>query len=64
MVLQATGGPLQPYSKRGPVLGDVQVRGEVGQEGLADDDVIRAAVVVQLLMPLLHHASLHRTSMT
>lgn len=38
---------------------NVQVTLQVGYEGLADDNIVRAGVVVQLLMPLLHHASLH-----
>ena len=46
-----------------PVRRDVQVSGQVCQEGLADDDVVGRRVVVQLLVPLLHHAALHVVTM-
>ena len=36
-----------------PVFGHVATVFEVGEEGLADWDVIRSSVVVELLMPLL-----------
>ena len=42
-----------------PVRRYVQVCLYVSNEGLAYDHVIWAGVVVQLLMPLLHHATLH-----
>jgi hypothetical protein len=42
-----------------PVGGHGQVGvGQHGQQGLADADVVGGAVVVQLLVPLLHHAAL------
>ena len=46
---------------------DLADNGMAGEEGevrvgayLADDDVVGAGVVVQLLVPLLHHAALMR----
>ena len=47
-----------PHLEGSPVVADVQVMLQVGNEGLADDNIIRAGVVVQLLVPLLHHSSL------
>ena len=48
----------QLYLQSLPVLADVQIVLYICNEGLADDDVIRAGVVVQLLVPLLHHPPL------
>ena len=42
-----------------PVLGDVHVGLEEGEVSLADDDVVRGGVVVELLVPLLHPDTLH-----
>ena len=46
------------YLQRFPVVADVQVMLQVSYQGLADDNIIWAGVVVQLLMPLFHHSPL------
>ena len=53
-------GPVKPRARLegGPVGGDVQAGVNVGEQRLADDHVVWAGVVVQLLVPLLHHAAL------
>jgi len=48
----------QLYLQSLPVLADIRIMLYICNEGLADDDVIRAGVVVQLLVPLLHHPPL------
>jgi len=50
--------PQQLYLQSLPVLADVQIMLYVCNEGLAYDDVVRTGVVVQLLVPLLHHPPL------
>lgn len=49
---------MQSYLECLPIAADIQVLLQVGQQGLTDDDIIGAGVVVKLLMPFLHHASL------
>ena len=51
---------LQSYLQGLPVEADVQVVLQVRQQGVTNDDVIRAGVVVQLLVPFFHHASLSK----